>query len=373
MTLGQSGRVDVPHGRHTHIGDSTMRVATSLVLLACLLAGLAFKAVAQEQPMRGIVNVTGQLYRAQNGNAYNVFLVTPDGIIMTDPISRDFSRWLKAEFATRYKVPVKYVLYSHSDWDHDSGGVIFADTAEFVGQRNMLAALAPPTGNPALREDMASMDVNHDERIARSEAKGAVAQRFDLLDSNRDDVVSGAELLRGSVNDVYAPTITFSDKYTVTLGGKSVTMVWLGGAHTPDSSAVYFPAERAVFGADIMQVKRIPMDLVPNIGAYIEALRRINALDYEYALPGHAMTGKKADIVDEQHFLEDLARGVAAGVAAGKSLEDVQKTVTLDAYEGYERWPTVVKEHVADVYATLMGGDCSCSRTEPTQVIRELK
>ena len=75
-----------------------MRVATSLVLFACVLAGLAFKAAAQEQPMRGIVNVTGQLYRAQNGNTYTVFLVTPEGIIMSDPISRDFSRWLKAEF-----------------------------------------------------------------------------------------------------------------------------------------------------------------------------------------------------------------------------------------------------------------------------------
>lgn len=350
-----------------------MRLATSLVLSACLLGGLAFDAAAQQPPMRGIVNITGQLYRAQNGNTYTVFLVTPEGIILSDPIDRDFSRWLKAEFATRYKVPVKYVLYSHSDWDHDSGGVVFADTAEFVGQRNMLAALAPPVGNPPLREDMASMDVNHDGRIARGEAKGAVAQRFDLLDYDRDDFVSGAELLRGSVNDVYPPTITFTDKYTVTLGGKSVTMVWLGGAHTPDSSAVYFPAERAVFGVDIVQVKRIPNDFAPNVGAYIEALRRVNALDYEYALPGHALAGKKQDIIDEQRLLEDLTKGVAAGVAAGRSLAEIQKTLTLDAYKDYERWPTAVKEHIADVYATLMGGDCSCSRSEPTQAIRELK
>jgi len=341
-----------------------MRIATSLVLSACLLGGLAFDAAAQQPQMRGIVNITGQLYRAQNDNAYNVFLVTPEGIIMTDPINRDFSRWLKAEFATRFKVPVRYVLYSHSDWDHDSGGVVFADTAEFVGQRNMLAALAPPAGNPPLREDVADMDVNHDGRIARAEAKGAVAQRFDLLDYDRDNFVSGAELVRGSINDVYAPTITFTDKYTVTVGGKSVTMVWLGGAHTADSSAIYFPAERAVFGVDILQVKRIPLDLLPNVGAYIEALRRVNSLDYEYALTGHALAGKKQDIVDEQHLLEDLSKGVAAGVAAGRSLAEIQRTLTLDAYKNFERWDTDVKRHIADVYATLMGGP---------QAVRELK
>src|SRR5215510_3949969 len=75
----------------------------------------------QQQPRRGIVNVTGQLYRAQNDNHYTVFVVTPEGIIMSDPINRDFSRWLKAEFATRFKVPVRYVLYTHHDWDHASG------------------------------------------------------------------------------------------------------------------------------------------------------------------------------------------------------------------------------------------------------------
>ena len=112
-----------------------MRFTTSLVLATCLLAGFAPGASAQQPPARGIVNITGQLYRAQNNNHYTVFLVTPEGIIMSDPINRDFARWLKAEYATRFKVPVRYVLYTHRDWDHASGGVVFADTAEFVGHR----------------------------------------------------------------------------------------------------------------------------------------------------------------------------------------------------------------------------------------------
>ena len=97
-----------------------MRFVTSvLVLCALALASSASAQGAPAQPaQRGIVNVTGQLYRAQNNNHYTVFLVTPEGIIMSDPINRDFSRWLKAEFATRFKVPVRYVLYTHRDWDH---------------------------------------------------------------------------------------------------------------------------------------------------------------------------------------------------------------------------------------------------------------
>ena len=73
--------------------------------------------------------------------------MTPGGIVMTDPINREFSLWLKGEFARRFDVPVRYVLYSHPDWDHASGGVVFADTAEFVGHENIPAALALPGGN----------------------------------------------------------------------------------------------------------------------------------------------------------------------------------------------------------------------------------
>jgi glyoxylase-like metal-dependent hydrolase (beta-lactamase superfamily II) len=320
-----------------------------------LVAGLSSSAEARQSPQRGIVNVTGQLYRAQNDNHYTVFLVTPDGIIMSDPINRDFSRWLKAEIASRFKVPVRYVLYTHSDWDHASGGVIFADTAEFVGHRNMLAALAPPAGNPPLPADAVKMDVNRNGLVERTEATGATAERFALFDYNRDEVLSGAEIARGSVSDVYLPTMTFTDRHIVTLGGKRVTMTHLGAAHADDSSVLHFPDERAVFSADILQVRRLPGGLVPTVGAWIDALTIVNALDFEYALTGHALAGTKRDAEDALRYLEDISRGVAAGVGAGRSLAEIQKTLMLEAYKGFDRWDTNREAHIAFVYGTLRG------------------
>src|SRR5512139_3321661 len=189
-----------------------MRFTTVLVVALFSVVSLASGAAAQQPPTRAIVNVTGQLYRAQNNNHYTVFLVTPDGIIMSDPINRDFARYLKAEFATSFKVPVRYVLYTHRDWDHASGGVVFADTAEFVGHRNMLAALAPPAGNPPLTAEAIKMDANRNGMVERTEATGAIAERFDLFDYNRDNVVNGGEIARGSISDVYPPTTTYVDR-----------------------------------------------------------------------------------------------------------------------------------------------------------------
>ena len=328
---------------------------STFILTLCAVVALAGTAAAQQAPTRAIVNVTGQLYRAQNNNHYTVFLVTPDGIIMSDPIDRAFARWLKGELATRFKVPVRFVLYTHRDWDHASGGVVFADTAEFVGHRNMLAALAAPAGRPPLAPDAVKMDANRNGLVERSEATGAIAERFPQFDYNGDDAVSGGEIARGSLGDVHPPTTTFTDRHTVTLGGKRVTMIHLGTAHADDSAVLHFPDERAVFSADILQVKRLPGGLAPTVGAWIDALTIINNLDYEHALTGHALAGTKKDAVESLRYLEDISKGVAAGIGAGRSLAEIQKTLTLDAYKGFERWDTIRDAHIAAVYATMKG------------------
>src|SRR6185436_17848776 len=111
-----------------------VRVMSPVAVLLTTMLALGLRAEqSTPAPARTITNITGQLYRAQNNTHYNVFLVTPDGVIMTDPINREFALWLKQEIAQRFKQPVRYVLYSHHDWDHASGGVVFADTAQFVG------------------------------------------------------------------------------------------------------------------------------------------------------------------------------------------------------------------------------------------------
>src|SRR5580704_18113467 len=90
-------------------------------------------------PGRTITKITEDLYHFGNGVWFGVFLVTPSGIILVDPISTDLATWLKAELTTRFPgVPVRYVIYSHSHWDHIEGGGAFADTAQFIAQEGVL-------------------------------------------------------------------------------------------------------------------------------------------------------------------------------------------------------------------------------------------
>jgi glyoxylase-like metal-dependent hydrolase (beta-lactamase superfamily II) len=107
-------------------------------LLAMLLAATLLVQAQPRGPAREIIPLTGDLYRARNGNWYAIFLVTPEGIILGDPINPAFATWLKEELGKRFTVPVRYVVYSHSHFDHAAGGSVFADTARFVAHENMV-------------------------------------------------------------------------------------------------------------------------------------------------------------------------------------------------------------------------------------------
>jgi hypothetical protein len=65
--------------------------------------------------------------------------------------------------------------------------------------------------------------------------------------------------------------------------------------------------------------------------------------------------GTKKDAAQALQYLEDLANGVAAGIAAGRSLADIQKSLTLEAYKGFDRWDTHRAAHIAQVYETIKG------------------
>ena len=93
-------------------------------------------ATAQGGAKRSITKVTGNLYRFQNNFHYSVFLVTPDGIIATDPINADAARWLKRELKKQFDKSVRYLVYSHDHVDHVAGGEVFADTAIVVAHEN---------------------------------------------------------------------------------------------------------------------------------------------------------------------------------------------------------------------------------------------
>ncbi|MEE8348412.1 MAG: MBL fold metallo-hydrolase [Acidobacteriota bacterium] len=324
-----------------------------LVVLVCLVAAHA----QGPEPTRSIVNITGDVYWAQNNNHYTVFLVTPEGIILGDPINTGFSNWLKGELERRFNVPVKYVLYSHHHGDHASGGAVFADTAQLVGHENMIHHLALPAADTPLPENAQEMDVSGNGRIERSEAGGALRNGFALIDANGDGALSGAEVVRGPVSEVRAPDITFTDRRTITLGGKSVEIIYTGNiTHTDDMSVLYLEDDGVVFVCDFISIKRLPFRTLGNdrLDAWLNSIRAVEMLDFDYVLPAHGKVGNKADVTAHRHYLEELREAVAGGIAAGRSLEQLQQSILLEKYQDWLNFETQRTQNIEGMYNLLI-------------------
>jgi len=328
-----------------------MAVSTTRKILmgAGAVLVLTSEAMAQSAPAprRSIEPITGGVYTATNNNHRTVFLVTPDGIILGDPINADFSRWLKAELASRFKVPVKYVIYSHHHWDHASGGDVFADTAQFVGHANMLTHLALPPPSTTLSQvvgefgEVAKLDANRNGVVEKAEASANVP--FDAYDANRDGVLNGAEVMRGPVSFVRPPDITYKDKHQIRLGGKRVELSWVGSMnHSQDSSYIAFPDDSVLFLVDFVSFRRLPnREMDYELGQFEEWMTAIRnaeklAAGFKYVVTGHGPVGTVKDITAWREYFEKLRSQVAAGIAKGQTLGQMQRDIKMAEYSHWE-------------------------------------
>jgi glyoxylase-like metal-dependent hydrolase (beta-lactamase superfamily II) len=259
------------------------RMAITLIL--AVLAGYSV-CVAQAQPQREITLIKGELYRFRNADHFSVFLVTPAGIIVTDPIDGDAARWLKAELVKRFAKPVRYLIYSHDHAEHISGGEVFADGAVV---------------------------------IAHDAAKAAIIRE------RRPTAV---------------PDVSFNDRLTIELGGKKVELSYLGKNHSDNSIVMRFPDERVLFAVDFIPVRSLPYRNFPDgyIDEWIESLKKADELDFDILAPGHGELGKKEDVRAMRVYLEELRDQVTQHLQAGKSIDEIKQLVTMEKYAGWENF-----------------------------------
>lgn len=268
-----------------------------LVLLAATTMGLAQQQPPQP-PKREITKIAGDLYRFQNNFHYSVFLVTPAGIIVTDPIDAEAAKWLKAELAQRFKQPIKYLIYSHDHRDHIAGGEVFADTAIVVAHEN---------------------------------AKKAII---------------------GEKRPTAVPQVTFSDTMTIELGGKTVELIYVGRNHSDNSIVMRFPAERTIFAVDFIPVKGVAFRDFPDayIPDWIESLTRVEAMHFDILAPGHGALGTKEDVRAYRGYMEDLRAAVLEASRAGKSVDEMKQTIKLDKYKDWFRYEEFLPLNIEGMY-----------------------
>ena len=277
---------------------SRIRFASLAAVLLLAMGGLSHA----QDVKRAITQITGDLYRFQNNFHFSVFLVTPEGVIATDPINAEAAEWLKAEIKTRFDQPIRYVVYSHDHGDHISGGEVF-------------------------KKDGATI-------IAHATA--------------------ATDIAAGNVPTA-APDITFTDRMALSLGGKTVELMFLGNSHSDNMTIMHFPEERTLFTVDFITVKRLPFRTLRDgyWPDWAETIDKVVAIDFDILAPGHGPLGGKQDAVDHATYLRDLAAAVQAEIDAGKSLDEMKASIKLEKYTEWGQYAAWLGENIEGMHRLL--------------------
>jgi glyoxylase-like metal-dependent hydrolase (beta-lactamase superfamily II) len=276
-------------------------------LLACLLAAPALAqtqppaaAPAAAPPLFATTKIEGTdnvyVFRYQGHQA--MFIVTPAGVIATDPIGRYRPQAVTAYLDEIKKItsaPVRYVVYSHHHYDHIAGGKPFKDAgATFVAHKRAK------------------------ERLA---------------ELNFADITPVDEAVDG--------------KRTIELGGTTLELIDVGRNHSDSTLLMRLPKEKLIFAVDFLPINSVNWRNMPDSWPieWEDGIKRVLALEWDRMIPGHpgpgGRLGTRDDVGNLLAYMQDLREEVKKAADAGKCIDTAMREVKLPKYAtltNYENW-----------------------------------
>ena len=245
------------------------------------------------------------VYRGTNG----LFMVTDEGVIVVDPISEAAAPKFLAAIRAITAAPIKYLVYSHWHWDHIEGGQVFKDAGAKI--------------------------IAHEKCIAP------------LIDLPNEKIVMPDEVFYGT--------------HKISLGGRSLELLYLGPNHT---SCLVFPKPdgvNALFLVDILTPGGTPLatwtDYVPH--HWIRTLKEIEAMDLDFIMSGHAVpVAHPSAVTERRRYLEILLDSVRTANERGLGGEQRVAYVReqLEPLSYMRNFGTYLENHVGRISTYLAVG-----------------
>ncbi len=215
--------------------------------------------------------VERNLFWVTDGTYQSAFLATNDGVAMFDApptIGHNLRRAVDEVAATEGVTnKVTHLVYSHHHADH-------AGAADLLG------------------EDV--VRIGHEE-----------TRRL---------------LLRDNDPTRPAPEVTFSDTFTLELGGEVAELAFHGPNHSPDNIFIHFPRHDALMLVDIVNSGWVPiynLNLSEDVPGYIDAPEKALSYAWSHYIGGHlGRLGTRDDIAVHQQYIADIVASTEAALGS---------------------------------------------------------
>lgn len=256
------------------------------------LATLAGSAQGQQAPTYETKKLTDSVYIFRYMGHQSMFVVTPDGVIATDPISPAAAKAYMEEIKKVTSAPVRYVVYSHHHLDHIAGGAPFKQAgAIFVAHR-------------LAKEHLAAI-------------------------KNPDTVL---------------PDVVIDDAGgVITLGGTRLELYYVGRNHSDNTLVMLVPKDRVMFAVDFLPIREVMFRSIPDsyIDEWFTSIDRVLQLEWDRMIAGHPRQGgigTKEDVRNLKQYMTDLSAAVRKAADDGKCIDKAMQEVKLPKYESWGRY-----------------------------------
>lgn len=150
-----------------------------------------------------------------------------------------------------------------------------------------------------------------------------------------------------SVPGLTWPTLTFSDRLTIDLGGDRGDLVlrYCGRGHTEGDIVAWLPRQRILYAGDLVEAEAA---LYTGDAFHFDwassTLDAVAALGAQTLVGGRGAVARGADacaaaIAQTRHFLDVMLTEVSAVLARGGTLKDAFSAAHAALAPGYGRWP----------------------------------
>ena len=268
------------------------------------------------------------------GNA--LFIINERDVVVVDTgIFAETGQLMAAEVKKLTPLPVRYVINTHWHDDHHGGNAAYQGLwphAEIIAHRDTRTDIIERT-YAARPKSIAGMKESFN-KYQRWLVSGKDDEGKTLTDDRRQRVAEIVAFFRADLPKFDAlreapPTITFADKLVLQRGTRTIELRWLGLGNTRGDVVVVLPKERIVATGDLL-VLPIPFAFGSYYEEWANTLGKLDRLDVDILLPGHGPIQRdRVALRAVQALLTALVSEVKAAVAAGASLEETKKRVTL--------------------------------------------
>ena len=328
----------------SHPTPIAIRVALTLALVAAAphAAAQSKDATARlERVAEGVYVILHDDATDQWPHGNTGVVVTDDGVLVVDATylpSR--ARGDIALIRTVTDKPVRYLVYTHWHFDHNNGAVAYRDafpgltivserqTRDYVTLNAGWWARMSTASGSARRASLAALE---QELASGKDTTGRALSAEERRHHEQAIGQRKAELAELASLTVVPPNLVFDGALTLWLGGRRIELQDRGRANSPHDVTIYLPQDSVLFTGDI--VVQSPL---PYVGAswpvpWIEVLQELEAVPAKALVPGHGPVMHDFRYVRQvRAMLEAATSRVAALALKGRTLEQVQDSVTLD-------------------------------------------